>query len=56
MQLHSFSSAHSIFQKLIIHSVGGFLKLTLAPEPEDRREEMKGGETQISWYRYFISR
>lgn len=28
----------------------------MAPEPEDRREEMKGGETQISWCCYFISR
>lgn len=40
------------------HSFGWwlFLKLILAPEPEDGREEMKGGETQISWYRCFISR
>lgn len=55
MQPHIFSSVDLIIQRLIIWLVA-FLKLIMAPEPEDRREEMKGGETQISWCFYFISR
>lgn len=54
MQPRIFSSAALIIQRLIIWLVA--FEAHYGPSTEDRRKEMKGDETHISWCCYFISR